>query len=384
LTEEFAEIGHCGGQFYVTIKTGDDGSHAYSTGYRISNGNPASMVSVAVNSEGAPLGIVDLSWAPDANANGPVENPSFIQLLLASDRTGLFGHECPNCTNYWRTDGFTSRWKTVCPYCGIRAASIHFLTNGHRHFLKAFTEHVHEALNEPEDGEYIIDMDEVVKSVQAGKEAPLFYHADEAQQNQFNCVRCRTYNDILGRYGYCSSCGYRNNLSIIEADLDNLKRRIAENEVTPTEAIKLAVSALDAGGVNYIKQLCNLVPMTDRRRNSAGRLKFHNLEKFDTELSAVFDISVTKKFSDEDRTFLKKMFLRRHVYEHCGGVVDADYLSKSEDQTVKNGQEIRESKESAFRFIGLVNKLAKNLDDGFHEIISLNEEALEILSPSSP
>ncbi|AJD52472.1 hypothetical protein TH3_11780 [Thalassospira xiamenensis M-5 = DSM 17429] len=224
-------------------------------------------------------------------------------------------------------------------------------------------------------------MDEVVSAVQDGKEPPAFYKADESQQTNFKCKKCGTRNDVLGRYGFCSSCGYRNNLDQIEIQLDDLKKRIGTGNINPTEAIKLIVSVLDSGGADYVKLLVRLVPMTESRRKTAERIKFHNLDYFDSELQSCFDIQVKKNISDDDQTLLKRMFLRRHVYEHCGGVVDDEYIKRSGDVDVRNGQEIRENMDTALKFSSLVTKLARNLDDGFHEIIPINHEVIQMLKP---
>jgi hypothetical protein len=63
------------------------------------------------------------------------------------------------------------------------------------------------------------------------------------------------------------------------------------------------------------------------------------------------------------------MFMRRHVYEHNGGEVDQQYLDKSGDTTVRLKQHIRETREDAHRLIGLVNKIATNLHNGFHQLL---------------
>jgi hypothetical protein len=62
------------------------------------------------------------------------------------------------------------------------------------------------------------------------------------------------------------------------------------------------------------------------------------------------------------------MFHRRHVYEHNGGNADEKYLADSGDPSVRLHQTIRETQASAHRLVGLVEKLAKNLHRGFHDI----------------
>jgi hypothetical protein len=62
------------------------------------------------------------------------------------------------------------------------------------------------------------------------------------------------------------------------------------------------------------------------------------------------------------------MFRRRHVYEHNGGEADAKYIVDSGYTSVREKQMLRESRESAHRIAGLVQRMATNLHHGFHEI----------------
>jgi hypothetical protein len=71
------------------------------------------------------------------------------------------------------------------------------------------------------------------------------------------------------------------------------------------------------------------------------------------------------------------MFARRHVYEHKGGVADERYLEESGDSAVRVGELLRESRESAQRLSTLVLRTARNLQDGFHELVPPVEEAIK-------
>jgi hypothetical protein len=62
------------------------------------------------------------------------------------------------------------------------------------------------------------------------------------------------------------------------------------------------------------------------------------------------------------------MFLRRHVYEHNGGEVDARYITESGDTTVRTKQRIRETAESTSRVADLIERMGQNFKIGFDEI----------------
>lgn len=207
---EFREIGHSGGRFTVTSKTQEDGRRTFQLGWSSSRPVPQSIITVQVNFSGDVLGVSTLSWAPDrAGENtGPTDN---FPVFVASDREGSFGHQCRHCDTYWRSDGYPANWPMTCPRCGLRQPSHGFLTDGQLKFIGAVLEKVNEALENEEDGEYTIDMDAISDGIQDGAEVPDFYYAEESQQCRFQCTICGSRNDILGKYGHCSCCGYRNN-----------------------------------------------------------------------------------------------------------------------------------------------------------------------------
>ena len=100
----------------------------------------------------------------------------------------------------------------TCPYCGIRLEAHRFLTKGQRRYFEACCELIANALNADQDGEKTIDMDAASDATLAKTERPKFYYAEQTQQTRFNCAACGEWNDILARFGYCSSCGTRNDL----------------------------------------------------------------------------------------------------------------------------------------------------------------------------
>jgi predicted ATP-dependent serine protease len=90
-----------------------------------------------------------------------------------------------------------------------------------------------------------MDMDEVAHSVGKDAEKPQFFYAEESQQNNFKCPRCGTYNDIIGRFGYCYSCGNHNGSREMETETERISARISSSKDYKACA-KDAVSAIDS------------------------------------------------------------------------------------------------------------------------------------------
>ena len=379
-SDEFREINHCGGRYSVKVKTSQDGARTYQIGVSSSRPLPASFFCVAVTYDGEPVGIVPLGgWAPDLANEGP-QTSQYIPVFVASDREEKYGHECPRCAGYWRNEAVPHQWPLTCPYCRLRASTHKFLTMGQRRFVGKCCQQVVEALEAEDDGEYVIDMDAIADEIQKGAQRPTFYYAEESQQSRFSCTLCGQFNDILGKYGYCSCCGYRNNLDLFTAEVDDLKKRLAKG-LSPQECVRNLVSEMESAGTDYVSHLVRHVPMTPGRMKQAKAIKFHNLERMSKSLRDVFDIRVTKGISEDDLRFIKMMFHRRHVFEHRGGVADQKYLNQSGDTTVRRGQAIRETRKSAKRFADLLLVMAARLHKGFHTILPVDGTALKVLRP---
>src|SRR5260370_37157133 len=104
----------------------------------------------------------------------------------------------------------------MCHYCGRNGQRHDFLTEAQRRYVYHYCETLTAALDAPEAGVYVIDMDAVLAE---NKEKPPFYYSAERQQTLRTCSACNIKDDILGRFGYCSGCGTRNDLHEFEAGI---------------------------------------------------------------------------------------------------------------------------------------------------------------------
>jgi hypothetical protein len=359
---EFAEIAHSGGKITLSVRT-LDGRRGYQVKYSGTSRHRVVLLELRVSISGDQVGGLEYNTVPPEG---------WAPVHLASDSEGRFGHECPLCKRYWRSDP----WPTTCPYCGLRADGLAFLSKAQKLFFRQYATKLREALDAEEDGDHIIDMDAVADAAGKVTPKPPFYYAEESQQNKFVCNSCGAFNDILGKFGYCSSCATRNDMKELETKtIPQIRDRI--NAGGAYEAsIKDAVAAFDIYTGQYIGQLVQLIPMTPRRKAHFEKTRFHNLTKVVEDLKSAFDIDLCVGIKAEDVEFATLRFRRRHVYEHLGGEADQKYIDESGD-AVRLKQELHETQESAHRFAGIVMKLAVNLHKGFHEIFPPLNERIE-------
>lgn len=373
--KEFQEIGHCGGQLIVNLKSIDGGRRGIQFGIRHSRPTPASIFGIYALPQGIPVGNMDFGGMDDSSS---LPTRDCLPIFIASDSLGMFGHQCPRCKQYWRSNGAPSKWKMTCPYCGLRNETYFFRTDGQRRYIDAFCEFVKQAMESEADGEHIVDMDKVADAVGKEGEKPKFYYAEESQQNEYKCAYCDASNDILGRYGYCSVCGTHNGLTELGNELIGIRNGANESQQLET-CLKDAISSFDSYARQIAKQLVTRIPMTPDRKKEWGKKLFHNLKPCAEALRTVFDIDMLKQLNQDDIAFAALMFCRRHVYEHNGGEVDERYIRESGDTSVRPKQMIRESRATVLRTADLVMKMGKNIHDGFHEIFAAEKIPLKIV-----
>lgn len=369
---EFHEIAHCGGRVTFTVHTDADGRRSIQFGVEHSSPTAAAWFAVYALSQGIPVGMIELGgigrpWNPP-----PV--PGCLPVFIASDREGRFGHRCRRCRGYWRSRLVPTRWPMTCPYCGSQFPTHELRTNGQLRYIAEYCRIASEVFEAP-DGEHVLDMDAVASASGRDVAKPKLFYAEERQQNSFRCVGCDADNDILGRYGYCCSCGTHNGLSELQQDIQQVRSRLAAHQ-SYEAAVKDSVAAFDSLGRQIAKQLAHRVPMTVRRRNDWKRRLFHGLGRAVADFREVFDIDLAKAIPPADLEFATLMFHRRHVYEHNGGEADDKYIQDSGDTSVRPKQLIRESQETAERLAALVLKLGGNLVTGFHSIFAPEDAAL--------
>jgi hypothetical protein len=278
VSADFQEIGHSGGRVTIRIGPFAQGERGYQLTWSHQRPVPSAIFGVYAIPQGVAVGRLDIRGIGQPFNPPPI--PGCYQVFIGSDSEGKFGYQCPECNSYWRGGGGVC----CCPYCGIRAGVQDFLTPAQRSYVSQYCALMREALSTESDGEYVIDLDEVADAVGKCSEKPPFYYAEISQQNKFICEACGSYNDILGRFGYCSHCGTRNDLQELrERTIRTIRDRV--NSGGPFEAcVKDAVAAFDSLVGQYVEQLLRWVPLTASRKKKFENRRFHNLELVAAEL----------------------------------------------------------------------------------------------------
>jgi hypothetical protein len=202
---------------------------------------------------------------------------------------------------------------------------------------------------------------------------PDFYYTSQTQQTQYKCDHCGEFNDIRGRFGYCASCGWRNNAQSLKASFVALRERLNNDPATSAETVNSTVAEFDGCCRNLANELAKRAPMKQNRKAELERTLFHDLDSTAVRLiKSMFDIDLLRGIGVET-TFANMMMHRRHIYTHNGGVADLKYVQESGDPDAREGLLVRETQANAHRLIGILGRIIENFDRDFHEIFKPTE-----------
>ena len=236
--------------------------------------------------------------------------------------------------------GEVARGPTSVPIA-VLGQTTQFLSESQQIYLRHYISTLITAIAASHDGKVIIDMDAVADAARGDGEKPAFYVSEQSQQRKFICVACNQFNDILGRFGYCSVCGTRNDLADFEELIIPGIRARLNSGTSPEDCVRDAVASFDSYTAQLARQLTNWIPMSQRRKERLTTQSFHKLDEIRTLFSNWFDIDVCAGMKEDEIRSVERMFYRRHVYEHNGGEVDQKYLDNSGDSSVRLKQHIR-------------------------------------------
>ncbi|WP_386069504.1 hypothetical protein ACFJIW_04745 [Tahibacter sp. UC22_41] len=371
-TPDFREIAHSGGRVTLSKTRNDQGQIGLNLRFEHARPNPASIVALYAIQPGIPVGTCR-SYGIGVAEFPPLPN-AFVT-ILSSDSESRFGRFCDACNHYWRDGGAFVDSQLFCPYCAARGQIHEFLTQAQRNYLQHYASCVSEALQADVGVSVVIDLDAIADTIHNETERPRFYYAEESQQNRFTCRACDSFNDVIGNVAYCSCCGSRNDNDLVRARVNSIRADL-ERGVDPATCLRSLVSVFDSAAKHLIDELVRRIPLRPRVRASLVNRTYHQLSATVEATKKAFDIDLLDALNEEQQRLCVRMFLRRHVHEHKGGIVDNEYIEKSGDASVKLRQALVEDRASLLQLSEVVVRMVANLVRGFHDIFPPDAAAI--------
>jgi hypothetical protein len=332
---DFEEIGHSGGKLKINIQ----GTRAK---FEIIHGN---MNACRIESVSIPFG--------DSN----------LPIFMISDKEGYFGATCKVCDMRFRTSGFSEI--TTCPYCGTKDVFLNFFTINQKKYIEAYIKKFLELFRSGVSG--TIDFDSLIEHLDTNTS---FIYNEERQQTLFKCLNCSNTNDIIGIYGYCSSCGMRNNLAIYTEKLTLEMNRIIKpkydkneqylREKEWQEVLKSSIAIFEGFSKDVLKELLKL-PMDPIKRKSISGISFQRIMQAREILLNKSGFDIFGDINNDEINFINKSFNIRHLFTHNEGIVDEGYIRNTGDGSLKKGQLVRVRSNDVKRLIEILTTVGKKL-----------------------
>ncbi|PZQ14334.1 MAG: hypothetical protein DI565_13020 [Ancylobacter novellus] len=363
--------------FSVTFEVHVEGEQVFvSSGATHSAPTPFSMFGIWAIPPGIPVGSYHFGRADNVRPH-----PSAMTVVLGSDQLSMWARRCPHCTWYWRTEAPGLVAAAVCPYCGKHSEAWECLSEAQEAYVEAVCAVHAQVTNHRKSGKYSVYVKDLLEQYYSSDDgqtpAPPEFFVETEQQSKFKCDECGMTNNILGRFGYCSTCGTRNDIAMLRADITGIRKRLSEGG-SPISGLKDLVSKFDSLGRRIAQQLLLHVRMVHVRRSRWKDANFSQLASVSEDLKGHFGIDIFRKVDGGDQAHARLMFHRRHVHEHNDGIIDAKYLEDSGDTSVRLGEHVTESMGDVMRLTGIVDKMAANLMEGFNQIMPVHELPIRI------
>lgn len=297
--------------------------------------------------------------------------PNRFNIPIKPDKDGYLGRECPvkTCKGYFKlTPGTGLRGKAPChcPYCGHSGEMSDFVTKAQVEYAKSVvlrqvTDAVHLDLqdmefNHPARGPFGIG---ISMKVTRGAPHPIRHYREKQMETEVVCDQCTLRYAIYGVFGWCPDCGAHNSVQILTKNLElarkelalaqSLERDLAEHLIG--DALENIVSAFDGFG----REICE---------RKGAEIRFQSLPGAQRRVREVFGFDFADALAAGEWEIACRTFQKRHLLAHKMGVVDEDYLQKTDDPGAVVGRKMRVTAEEVSAAIAIIETLGARLYRG--------------------
>jgi hypothetical protein len=296
---------------------------------------------------------------------------SQFSIPITADDDGYLGRECPvqDCLGYFKITpgtGVKGPAPCYCAYCGHKGESNTFFTQEQIEYAKSVvlrkvTDALHEDLKSLEfehkpRGVFGIGLSLKVK---ASAPLPIRYYREKELETAITCDGCTLRYAIYGVFGWCPDCGVHNSLQILIKNLELARKELAlaataEGELANYligDALENAVSAFDGFG----RELC---------QRKSVEIRFQNLAAARRKVQDAFGFDFADALRPDEWDAACRAFQKRHLLAHKMGVIDDDYIHKTNDAQAVLGRRIALSQPEVETSISIVEAMGRRLFTG--------------------
>ncbi len=206
--------------------------------------------------------------------------------------------------------------------------------------------------------------------VKSGPRHPLHYYREQELETHVQCNNCTLKYAVFGTFGFCPDCGIHNSLQIFEKSIDivektlELANRTDDKELADRlieNALEDCISSFDGFG----REMCLINATRTDKSEKAKRISFQNITVASDKVEKLFGYKMQSSISGDDWAKVIRGFQKRHLISHKMGVIDEEYIAKTNDKSAINGRKITitasEVKELASLLMNVSGALSQNI-----------------------
>lgn len=282
---------------------------------------------------------------------------------IKPDKDGYIGRECPECEKYFKIKlgtGMPDTDNCHCPYCNCVDKQDEFWTKQQIEYAESvvFNKVSTDLLGtlkkieiKPRRNDFI-SIGITVK----GSPEPIIYYSEKELEEKIICANCDLDYTIFGIFGYCPDCGINNSYQIFKKNINVILKMIdklsandldIQNKVIEN-ALEDIVSTFDAFGRELYTKINQ-------------KISFQDISKACEKVKKDLNIDISEDFEPDQWNFITQQFQKRHLISHKMGIVDEEYIKKTNENPNQIGHKIIIKKDDVVLFSKHTRILAKKL-----------------------
>jgi len=245
---------------------------------------------------------------------------------------GFLGRECnnPDCKRYFKIHQESLKDEMYCPYCGSLFDKNELWTKDQLKYVQENTEEETMAYVSNEFSKILNKTFGKQKGISKNsfKNISFSYNprsphrkkyisppAEKEVDIEIECSKCKAKFQVYGIFGYCPICKYDNiiiydtNVSIILTEIETAQDK--------NKALRHAYNDLVATFEDFCK----------KRNKTQKKHNFQNLGVAESFFKEVYKIDLFEGLGKDEILTIKRLFQKRHVYQHNKGIIDQRYIT---------------------------------------------------------
>lgn len=189
-------------------------------------------------------------------------------------------------------------------------------------------------------------------------------------EQKIKCEKCNARFAVLGSGFFCPCCGYNSAERTFDDAVDKIKSNIGgiptirkaleeaglkdDAAVTVRHIIESSLGA----GVTALQRFCEQVYRARFPEKSVPMNAFQRIDFMEQAWKEALGEGLSQWIDEAELRDLTVLYQRRHILQHCEGIVDEKYIQRSGDSAYRAGQRIVVKEGDVLRLSYLVTKIA--------------------------